>query len=74
MFSDNVQVSQSPIQRCLYLHAHSELFHEADHDQCCARTLVNYTLSVGPFRQKLVNQAGQCDQILENGPTRYIEQ
>ena len=52
MFSDNVQVSQSPIQRCLYLHAHSELFHEADHDQCCARTLVNYTLSLGPFRQK----------------------
>ena len=26
MFSDNAQVSQSPIQRCLYLHAHSELF------------------------------------------------
>ena len=22
----------------------------------------------------MVNQAGQCDQILENGPTRYIEQ
>ena len=52
MFSDNVQVSQSPIQRCLYLYAHSELLHEADHDQCCARTLVNYTLSLGPFRQK----------------------
>ena len=52
MFSDNVQVSQSPIQRCLYPHAHSELFHEADHDQCCARTLGNYTLSLGPFRQK----------------------
>ena len=33
MFSDNAQVSQSPIQRCLYLHAHSELFHEADHDR-----------------------------------------
>ena len=26
MFSDNAQASQSPIQRCLYLHAHSELF------------------------------------------------
>ena len=64
MFSDNVQVSQSPIQRCLYLHAHSELFHEADHDQCCAKTLVNYTLSV-LFDKNMVNQAGQCDQILE---------
>ena len=73
MFSDNVQVSQSPIQRCFYLHAHSELFHEADHDQCCARTLVNHPLSLGPFRQKH-GQAGQCDQILENGPTRYIQQ
>ena len=52
MFTDNVQVSQLPIPRCLYLHAHSELFHEADHDQCCARTSVKYTLSLGAFRQK----------------------
>ena len=50
MFSDNVQVSQSPTQHCLSLHAHSELFpavpHEADHDKCCTSNLVNYTLSI----------------------------
>ena len=26
------------------------------------------------FDKNMVNQAGQCDQILENGPTRYIQQ
>ena len=26
------------------------------------------------FDKNMVNQARQCDQILENGPTRYIEQ
>ena len=70
MFSDNVQVSQSPIQRCLYLHAHSELFPEVDHDQCCARiwsiTLFRSVL----FDKNMVSQARQCDQMQENGPTR----
>ena len=75
MFSDNVHVSQSPIQRCLYLHAHSELFHDADHDQCCARLVWSITLSRSVlFDKNIVNQVRQCDQILENGPTRYIEQ
>ena len=26
------------------------------------------------FDKDMVNQARQCDQILENGPTRYTEQ
>ena len=26
------------------------------------------------FDKNLITQARQCDQILENGPTRYIEQ
>ena len=45
MFSDNVQVSQSPIQRCLYLHVHSELTTKLI-------MTVLYTLSLGAFGQK----------------------
>ena len=61
---------------CISMHIQNSslLFHDAGHDKCCASSLVNYTLSLGAFRQKnMANQARQSDEIIENGPT-YIEQ
>ena len=37
---------------CMHIQNCSLLFHEADHDKCCANNLVNYTLSLSAFRQK----------------------
>ena len=59
---------------CMHIQSCSLLFHEADHDKWCTSSLVNYTFSLGAFDKNMVNQARQCDEIIENGPTCYIEQ